>query len=386
MALKFSDLLATVALDEWKARIIAVANAVGLKTENWSEGGYTRTLVAVFSQLYKTAGDVVRIIAGSGFLDEAEGNWLEFLAKNLYGVDKIKATEAAAPNALVLTNGGGGLFTYDPLDIVVAHQDTGATYRNTTGGTLNPGIGQTLTLDLEAEEPGTDSNAGIGTITVMVTTSLGVTCTNVVALAGLDAESDPELRERCRDSVAALAIGGIKKAYEFFAKTATDEDGNSVGVSRVKVATAAGDGTLTVYIAGPGGALGGPEVAVVQGVFDEEVTPYGLDATAVSASDLSVTAPGTIWIPSSLGLDTATARQAVFAALEAYVEALPIGGVVITPTAGRVYWRALLAVIANAIPGTLKAQLTTETDVVVDEDEVPIWAGGLTDITVNQVG
>jgi uncharacterized phage protein gp47/JayE len=383
--LSFSDLLESVSLAQWKQAIISVANSVGLKTTNWAEGGYTRTLVALFSQLYKTGGDVVRVIAASGFLDTAEEAWLTFLARNVFGVERVEATYAAAPVALELTNGGGGLFVYEAGDIVVAHEDTGATYRNTSGGTLNPGIGQTLLLDLAAEEPGTESNASIGKIRVMVTTSLGVTCNNVVALAGLDEESDALLRQRCRDAVAALSIGGIENAYEYYAKSAKRDDGSPVGVTRVLVAPPLGDGTVDVYIASASGAIPPADVAYVQADFDEFVTPYGFDATAISAVNLSVSAPATIWIPVSLGLDTATAQQKVHDALRDYVQSLPIGGVIISPATGKVYWRALLSVVASAIPGTLKAQLVTEADINVATNRVPVWAGILAHTTVNQV-
>lgn len=383
--LSLSQLLASVSLANWKTTIVDVANQVGLKTENWVEGGFTRTVVSLFSQLYATAGDVVRLIAAGGFLDYAEGDWLTLLARNLYGVERIEATFASAEDGITLTNGGGGLYVLEPGDLVVAHVTTGATYRNVTGGTLSPGIGNTLKLDLTAEEAGSDSNAPVGTITVLVTTNLGVTCSNEVALAGLDKETDEALRQRCRDSLAALSIGGIKKAYEFFAKSAVRTDGTAVGVTRVRVMPAIGDGTGIVYIAGASGAVSGPDVAVVQGIFDEKVTPYGFDATATSASNLSITAAGSIWIPSSLGLTTLEAKQAVFDALEAYVQSLPIGGVVISPATGKVYWRAKLGVILGSIPGMLKAQLTSETDTSVTDGQVPIWGGDIDDITVNQV-
>src|SRR6185369_13530697 len=143
--LSFADLLKPISLDAWKSSIVYVAGALGLKTENWAEGGYTRTLVALFAQLIKTSGDVVRLIAASGFLDTAEGDWLTLLAKQLYNVDRIQATTAKAVGGITLTNGGGGLYVFDPGDLIVAHAFTGKTYRNTTGGTLSPGIGQTLT-------------------------------------------------------------------------------------------------------------------------------------------------------------------------------------------------------------------------------------------------
>src|SRR6185295_6391842 len=333
----------------------------------------------------KTAGDVVKLIAASGFLDTAAGVWLTFLAKNLFNVERIEATVAKAPNALTLTNGGGGLFVFDVGDIIVAHNVTRKTYKNTTGGTLSPGVGQTVTLDLEAEEAGSDSSAGVGTLTDLVTTFLGVTCSNPVALVGLDEETDPALRQRCRDSLALLALGGIKRAYEFIAKSAKREDGTAVGVTRVRVMPSPGDGTTTVYIAGASGLVAVDDVAVVQAEFDAKVTPYGFDATAVSATNVSITTPCTIWIPSSLGLSEADARAAVFDALEAYVQTLPIGGVVISPATGKVYWRALLGIVAGAIPGTLKAQLTSEADVSIADGEVPVWAGVLSDTTVTQV-
>jgi len=381
----FADLLTTKTLADWKKTIVDTATAVGLRTENWVDGGYTRTLVALFGQLHTYGGSVVRIIAASGFLDTAEGAWLKLLVRNLFGVEAIEATYASAPDSLLLTNTGGGLFVWEPGDIIVAHTSTKATYKTTTGGTLNPGVGQQLLLSLIAEEPGSGSNAAVGAITSMVTTFLGVTCTNVVGLVGLDEEKDPALRARARDSVALLALGGIKRAYEFIARSATDGSGVSLGVTRVRVMPAAGDGTLVVYVATASGSMSGPNVAFVQTAFDATVSPYGLDATAVSASNLSVTAPCTIYLPASLGITELEARTNVLAAMQAYVTGLPIGGVVITPATGKIYWRALLAVAAGANPGTLKAQLTSEVDISVAVNEAPVWAGLLAQTTVVQV-
>lgn len=383
--LSVASLLQAVGLDSWKAKIEEVAETVGLDVENWSERGFMRKVLALFAVLYTSAGDVVRVIAASHFLDEAEGDWLELLAWNVFRVEKIKATYASAVEGIKLTNTGGGLYVIEPGDLIVAHTTTKKTYRNTTGGTLSPGVGQILRLDLVADEAGSDSNALVGTITDLVTNQIGATVTNEVALRGLDAESDEALRQRCRDSLATRSIGGIKKAYEYYAKSAVDDDGVSVGVTRVKVMPAPGDGTLTVYVAGASGALGSPEVAFVQASFDANVTPYGFNATATSASNLSVTKPCTIWIPSSLGLTNLEAQEAVDEALADYVNSVDIGGVIISPTSGRIYWRTLLGVVENAIPGMLKAQLTSETDITVADGEVPIWGGVPSDVTVNQV-
>lgn len=381
----FSDLISKKTLADWKQSITNTSSLVGFKVTNWLEGGFSRTMLALFATLYTAGTDIVQLIAASAFLDTAEGAWLKLLAKQVFNVDAIEATYASAVDGLTLTNGSLGLFIFDAGDIVAKNHDTNKTYRNTSGGTLTPGVGHTLKVDLIAEEAGSGSTTSIGTIRELVTTFLGVTCTNEVALFGLDEESPELLRQRCRDSVAAANIGGIKKAYEFYARSAKRSDGSPIGVTRVRAMPPPGDGTLTIYVAGASGAIAGGDVAIVQALFDERVTPYGFSATVLSAANFSVTVPCTIWLPSSLGLTEAEARQAVFDALEAYVQKLPIGGTIISPATGKIYWRALLGVIEKSIDGMLKAQLTSETDTSVSAGQVPIWTGLLANTTVIQV-
>jgi hypothetical protein len=381
--LSLSQLLQAVPLESWKQRIEDIAKGVGLKTENWAAGGFTRILIALFAPLHTTNGDAVRIIAASHFLDLAEGAWLTALAKQVYNVDRIEATYAAAPQAITLTNTGNKYFEFDPLDIVFKKPSNDRSYRNSSGGVLPPG--GTLVVDVIADQPGSDSNAAVGTITELTTTLLGVTCTNTVALIGVDEQKDPELRQLCRDSVAARSIGGVKRAYFYYAKTTRRTNGTPVGVTRVRIPPAVGDGTGAVYVASASGALTSPDVDFVQASFDENVTHYGFDATAISAANKSITAPCTIWIPSSLGLTEEQAQLKVYDALSAYITGVDIGGVVIAPTAGRIYWRKLIEIITAAVPGALKAQLTSETDIAIAGNEVPVWAGELDDTIVNLV-
>jgi uncharacterized phage protein gp47/JayE len=218
----------------------------------------------------------------------------------------------------------------------------------------------------------------------MVSTFLGVTCSNDVALSGLDAEEDEALRDRCRDSLAALSIGGPSRAYEYYAKSATYPDGTPVGITRVLVMPATGDGHVDVYIAGPSGAVTAEAVAAVQASFDANVTPYGFSAIAISATNLSIAAGSEIWLPASLSVTTEAAKLIVLTALQDYVQSVPIGGVVIPPSSGQVYASMLLGEVANAIPGTLKAQIFTS-DIIVSTGQVPIWTGSTASVTVHQV-
>lgn len=385
MAIAFADLLTPTPLATIKNTIVTTAKVLGLPTDSWAENGITRTTIALFAKLYSTATDLIAVVAGSGFLDTASGDWLTLLAKSVYGVDRIEASYASGVQALTLTNGGGGLYTFAVGDVVAVNTATGATYRNTSGGTLSPGAGQTLKLDIQAEVGGSTGNAGVGEIDDLVTKFLGVTCANTIALAAADAESDENLRTRCRDSVALKSPGGTRKAYEYVARSAVDASGNSLGVTRVQVMPAPGDGTVVIYVAKDTGAIGSTALAIVQADFDDKVTPYGFAATATDATNHTITAPCSIWIPTSLGMSDADAKKAVDDALKAYVNTIPIGGTVLPPATGKVYWRALLGVIERAIPGMLHATLASESDVAISDGQAPVWAGSTADITVTQV-
>src|SRR5690606_696186 len=101
-------------------------------------------------------------------------------------------------------------------------------FTNLTGGTLS--LGGTLDLSWEAEEPGDDYNLANGTLTVMVTPLAGVTVANPdpgtgtwITQTGADEESDPELRERCRNKWSTLGTGSTEDSYEFWAKQASNE-------------------------------------------------------------------------------------------------------------------------------------------------------------------
>ena len=50
--LPLSQLLQPVPLESWKQRIVDIAKRVGLKTDNWSTGGFMRTLVALFAEFH----------------------------------------------------------------------------------------------------------------------------------------------------------------------------------------------------------------------------------------------------------------------------------------------------------------------------------------------
>src|SRR5690606_27186702 len=115
-------------------------------------------------------------------------------------------------------------------DLTFQSSASGKTYRNTEGGTLDT-ANPTLTLDVLAEEIGADSNAAAGEIDTLVTTLIGVTATNAAAVVGSDEEDDDDLRQRCRDALAALSPNGAAQAYSFIARSTLRSDGTPVDVN-----------------------------------------------------------------------------------------------------------------------------------------------------------
>lgn len=382
--LALSDLIKPVSPTQAKATILGLAQQLGLSTETWAEGGFTRITIAIMAQLISTMSGMIALVAAGGFLDLAKGGWLTLLAWNVYRVARLDAL--AASGQIVLTNTGGGRYDVDPGDLTFAHATTRKTYRNTTGGTLNPGNGQTLTLTIQAEEDGPDSTAQPGTITVLVTTLLGVTCSNPAALVGIAEELDPALAQRCRDSLALLSPGAPKAAYLFVAKSALATDGTPLGITRARLMPALGDGNVDMYVATPSGAASSDQVARVQELEDARVTPYGFTTTVLMSTNVPISAPLTIWISDSVTDDDTAVKTNVATLMGSSITTAPIGGFVVAPATGKIYWRMLLGAAERAYPSdTIKVQLATETDISVPVGGVPQWTGLSADVTVIRV-
>lgn len=373
--LAFSDLLKVPSVDSIKTTLLNNCKALGLKVENWSEGGITRTIIAVQAFMLSLLAEVVPNIAKLAALDEATGDLLTLKAWDMYRVERIEAITAKAANAIVLTNTGGGLYTFDPGDIVFAHAVTNKTYRNTSGGTLLPGAGKTLALDIEAEEAGTASNALPGTITAMVTTFLGITCSNTLALVGVDAESDAALRQRCRDKIQTIGGGTTEGAIRYWLTSARRDDGTgeNYGITRVQMMPADGYGHAVTYIATASGSVPGADVTALQDYINRIAFPYTGAFDLQSATPKNINAACTVWIAAG-GLTAAEVRATVAEALDAYVQGLPIGGSSLTDGGpGFVFWRAIVGVIERAVP-SIQAHLDTEADIPMAAGDVAMNA------------
>jgi hypothetical protein len=381
------ELITALTTDEVKSSIYTILDSLGISTTSWQPGAPTRTIIAVLSQMF-AAKEAVTVEAVKGMSLELSpaldsglpSQWLKNNAIEVYGVTPIEAEFAS--NDVVFTNAGGGVFgPFAPGDVVVSNSTNDKTYVNTEIFSLLA-LG-TATVNMQAQEIGTDSNAAIGQIDGLVTTLPLVSVTNLVPFAGTDGETSDELKQRCRDSRGALSPNGPRSAYDYVAKTPTLNGG--VSITRVRVLPPPGDGTQTVVIANAAGIVSAPNVALVQIGIDAHATPEVATVTVVSATAVPLTYVVNLYVSTRAGISSSAWQTLVKDALVNYVPTIPIGGVVIPPASGKVLWRAILGTVEALSPYVLQATLGAEVDTALTLSQVATLDAANVTVNVTQV-
>lgn len=346
--------LATLLVQETKTAIystaIGVATALGLPVSSWQAGDPTRSLYHVEAETLSTLEAVVVGYIQSGFLDYATGDWLKILASQVYGVTAPEATLASTD--VVLTNAGGGVYEIDAGDLTFKNTANGKTYRNTTGGTIPAKVGAvngTLTVTVVADEAGAASSASATEIDQLVTVLLGVTCSNALAAVGTDEQDEATTRVQCRERLGRLSPNGPKEAYNDVARDS--ELTGTTGITRVRTYADSDTGDVTVYIAGPGGAVSAGDRTLVEEATLEWATPLTITPTVLSVTNVVVTITYELWLYKSCNATDAEVQEAVEAALEQMFAARPIGGDIVAPaTTGKLYRTMIESTIRNVYP------------------------------------
>lgn len=352
--------------DEILEQILGVAQAVGLPIEAWQEGSVGREMMAVFAQKLADYSLVGARAAGGGLLGYAEEDWLTLLAAELYLVDRIPATSGTC--TLLMTNASNVSYVLAAGEVRAVNSATGATYTSTTGGSL--GVSSSLSVTVQADEPGTASNAAVGAIDALVTPLLGVAVANTSACAGTDEEGDEALRERCRESLGKASPNGPAEAYSYFAKIATRTDGSLIGVTRTNVVQ--GILTVTTYVADADGPIDSADLSDVDASIQENAVPTGYTAQTVNATAVTVPVTSTVYLAPNSSLSISDLATAVEERLVAYFAAAPIGGYVVS--GGFIFRSAIIGEIFQAAPADIiKVDLALPAaDVALDQDEVAV--------------
>lgn len=340
------------------ASFLDVFRTAGFAVDSWRAGGGFHTLTRACSRGLTALSEVVQQIARGGFLDLASGDWLTLLARSWFGVTRRPASYTYQTLRLS-SSAAAPPYTIVPGQVWASTSATpgqGYRFNNTTGGTLPSG--GTLNVTIKAESPGAAYNAELHAVSVMVTSLPGVTCDNVaVVTEGLNEESDPELKARCRGRWPTLSApehmpGG---GYEFLAKTDPLTGEARPGVTRAycDIDNPDGPGTVRVYLAGPEGPVDGSVVTAV----DADLQPRrgaSCTLTTLSAVEREITPEGTVWVYGRLASAAAPEGRA---ALDALLAAALIGGNVWGTSRG--IFRDELEQALRAVPGVVRVSLTT---------------------------
>lgn len=378
--------LASLLIQETKEAIyktgIGIASAIGVPVSTWEPGDPTRSLFHLEAEVLAELEKPVVGFIEAGFLDDAKGDWLKAKAEQDFNVLVPAATQATTD--VVLTNNKGRLFEdIEPGGITFRNSLTGKTYTNTTGGTLASGPGTTLTVTVVADEPGSESSAGAGEIDEIVTTMLGVTCTNPIAAVGTDEQEEETTRQQCRDKLSALSPNGPKGAYSYVARS--PELTGTTAITRVREYGDSDTGDVTVYLAGPSGAVSEIDRAKVELGIATWATPLCITPLVLSASNVLVPITYELWLYRSVNKTAAEVAEEVEAALEQMLAEKPIGGDVIPPNTGKLYHSMIESTIREVFPDHAFRVLLTTPSADVDLTSGQVAALGTVTATIHLV-
>lgn len=348
MALALSDLIKPLTREEVLASLLTIADTLGLKTSSWQPGSTGRTILAVVAQKVADYTNTTTEAVKGGLRKYATGKWLTLFAESVFGVDRRAASFATG--GIQFTNSLGVAYPQLAGACVIANPATGKTYRNAAAFTIAASGVTSPNPTFVADESGTGSDSGPGTITELVTTFAGVTITNPAALLGADEETDDELRQRCADKLGSLSPNGAAEAYAYVAKTQS-LSATSVPITRTARAVFPTTGQLTIYLATATGAPSPADVAIVQAAFDKWAEPLCVQAVATGALDKVINCTLQVWVKGS-SKTTLEIQNAISTALANYLKGLDIGGEIVPPaTDGRVDLGTLESVVRAADTG-----------------------------------
>ena len=387
--LDIKDLFTSLSVDSIKSTLLTTWATLDLKVTAWPKTGKARTILAIVSQVLSSFTQVQAEFIKAGFLETATGIWLKYLAKASFDVDYIPAQ--AGEELLTLTNSTASAYgDYAVGELRFANAVTGKTYHNRDVIAVDAIAASGDTdITVVADETGTASNAAPGEITEIVAPALlGVTCTNIGSLVGVDEENDSDLRQRCRDKKGTLSPNGPKQAYSFVSKT--PELNGGVTVTRTKIIRDNAAGTVHVVIASADGGIGGNYTTpgtdvykVHQGLLTWAV-PQCVTLITESADEITQDITAHVWVYTDYSLEDATIELAISTALLAWFAQLPIGGdIKVEGGTGYIFQNAIEGVIKSAVPAhQVEVSLPATNMAMADID---VASAGTITITVTQV-
>lgn len=390
-----NDLMTPATAAQIVANITASLVAMKIPANQWrTSGSMSSFRASAAQQMAGFSTNAANLVAGL-LLPYSTGNWLTALAYYFFGVTRIPATFPSG--SYVLTNTGGGSFSgpsYAAGQVIFLDPTTGNTFTNVTAINLGPvGSGNaTQTITIQGTKAGSAASSGPGAITTIVTTMVGVTGTNPVAVVGVDAQSDSDLRNVCLQSRAAASVRGPGNAYLFYSRYNLDpgqilsssglpvgatpllnSGGTPVNINRVGVSTASHTGAVTVTLASPTGPVSGTDLIAAQAnIF---LYAYVPGTTLIVQSATAVNYGPTVNVNAKAlpGVSTTNVLAAIQTAIAAYfANDIPVGGDILQAAAPS---GVVQGVFGSGITATIGQAVASQGTYVVEID-------GLTDLAM----
>jgi len=371
------ELTTPLTKDEVSESIFDSLEALGVKTSSWKPGAVARTIIAGVAIVLAAFSTLQALIAKNGFLELSEGDWLTVVARQVYDVERTVGTFAAG--VLTLDNSTGSVHTPGIGDVIALNMSTGKTYRNTEAfsiGAFETGV----LVDFEAIEIGSPSTSAANDIDALETVLLGVTVDNAAAFVGLDAENDEALKARARAKTGTLSPNGPADAYSFLALSATTDDGQPAGVTRV-TEVPDGEGNVIVYVATASGTITGSigDTTTPLGAVDESIqtkaVPLAVTATTTAAVAKDIPVTYEVWLRATIGLTVPEIDALIDTAILSFMATQPIGGSRKVPGGGFVFTDAIKAAITAAVGTAVLIDLdlaAPAADVAIAANEAPV--------------
>lgn len=369
--LTIADLVPSPSRDDVQAVLLASTGRSEFPITDWHSGGVWRTLLEIETEVIEDlVGQTIPTVIAEGFVEFADGDWLGALAHAQYGIDRAPATIASQTLTLACSAAAGPYALVSGRVFFTATD--GKRYVLGTTGTLS--TGGTLAVRATAESPGAalglvnalDKASPLAGVTI-VPGSPAIEIISTVSQFGSNSETDVSLISRCLARWPSLTAVLTQDRTVKWALAGSTE------VTRTRLdADPANAGGVIVTLAGPSGGVTSTAVNDVQFYIDARaaITDW---ITAQAATELTITASGTVTVPSALADEIQAAADAAWVA---YLASAQIGGVVFVA-------RLIQAVMdAGAIDFT-GATLNSGLDVALASTEVPLPdAAGLATLLV----
>lgn len=364
MSYSWTGLISAPTASEAFSRLISLAKAVGFPVTSWATKSVARVILHLVSQASEQFGSIVTGLAKSAFRSTAQGQWLDLLAEEVFGISRNLATNAVV--TATLHNSGGSPVTVGASDLYLSAG--GLLFRNTVGGTVP--AGGSLDLTWRAEHPGTSYNLDSSALEGLVTPLAGITITassGWLTTQAVDDETDASLATRCGEQWSTLGASGSAPAYAYNAKLASSE----VTRTRVYEHTPSA-GWVTLYLAGPAGPVTLTTANTVKAWIETQGRrPMCVGLVVDPAGTHTITVTGTVKVKAGL---VPTARAAVAAAFAELQSNTDFGGVVDQA--------AIIAAVRTARGVVHLALSTPAADVTLAASELAVLVDSLTYIEV----